>query len=469
MALFDWRPFSLQARQLLAAGIGLVAFLGLTGYALDQAFTETAEASLRDRLRSYAYAYFGGMEFTRGGRLIEPETPPDPRFNTPGSGLYAAASGPGLLWESTSTLGHQLPLDVSLAPAAEHFAGPVVIEDHGDGSGEAYHYGIGLIWEIGANEPEVAFTFHVFEDAAALEYQVSVFRRALWGYLGAAALLLIGVQVLVLRWSLQPLRSVGRELDRVRRGKDDCLSDRHPRELEPLTRSINTLIDTERQQRDRYRHTLADLAHSLKTPLAVLRARMETVNDANALREEVAAQVARMSDIVSYQLSRAVAGGHSPFAAAQPIAPRAEEIVVSLEKVYADKGVLCEFEIEPDAAFHGELGDLQELLGNLLENAFKWARSRVLLTVTNVPPDQPSNASRAGLHISVEDDGPGIAADKVESVLQRGVRGDERVHGHGIGLAIVQDIVRAYDGQLRVSQSEELGGAQFDLHFPPRG
>ncbi|PKM03730.1 MAG: two-component sensor histidine kinase, partial [Gammaproteobacteria bacterium HGW-Gammaproteobacteria-7] len=112
---------------------------------------------------------------------------------------------------------------------------------------------------------------------------------------------------------------------------------------------------------------------------------------------------------------------------------------------------------------------LQELLGNLLENAFKWARSRVLLTVTSALPDKPTGASRPGLHISVEDDGAGIAADKVDSVLQRGVRGDERVHGHGIGLAIVQDIVRAYDGQLRVGRSEELGGAHFDLSFPARG
>ena len=462
MALIAWRPASLQARQLLAAGIGLVAFLGLTGYALDQAFTETAEASLRDRLRSYAYAYFGGIEFTRGGRLLEPEVPPDPRFNTPGSGLYAAAVGENLLWESTSSLGHSLPLEVSLAPAEEYFAGPVLIADHGDGSGEAYHYAIGLIWEMGPNLPEVAFTFHVFEDAQALEYQISVFRRALWGYLGAAALLLIGVQALVLRWSLLPLRRVGRELERVRRGRDDCLSDRHPRELEPLTHSINTLIDSERQQRDRYRHSLADLAHSLKTPLAVLRARLDSGSDAE-LREEVGTQVERMSAIVSYQLSRAVAGAHSPFAQAQPIAPRAEEIVRSLEKVYADKGVLCEFDVAEGAAFHGELGDLQELLGNLLENAFKWARHRVLLSVNL---DNEHGPSRPGMRIAVDDDGPGIEPERVESLLQRGARGDERVHGHGIGLAIVQDIVRAYHGELRVGRAPELGGARFEVHFP---
>lgn len=463
MAMIDWRPASVQARQLLAASVGLIAFLGLTGYALDQAFTETAEASLRDRLRSYAYAYFGGIEFSRGGRLIEPEVPPDPRFNTPGSGLYAAAQGQALLWESTSALGHLLPLGEPMAPADERFVGPVAVEDPQEGESLAYHYAIGLVWEMGANSPEIPFTFHVFESASALEYQVAVFRRALWGYLGAAALLLIGLQVLVLRWSLRPLRRVGREIERVQRGEDERLSERHPRELEPLTHSVNMLIDTERRQRDRYRHTLADLAHSLKTPLAVLRAQLDGDVDENTLRDEVASQVERMSGIVSYQLSRAVAGGHSPFSAGRPIAPCAEEIVRSLEKVYADKGVLCEFDVAADALFHGELGDLQELLGNLLENAFKWARHRVLLSADSVPGASPS---RPALRLQVDDDGPGIAADQIERVLRRGVRGDERVHGHGIGLAIVQDIVRAYRGELLVDRSQELSGARFVIRFP---
>lgn len=459
-----WRAFSLRTRQVLAAALALSAFLGLTGYALDQAFTDTAQAALNDRLRSYAYAYFGGMEFSRGGRLLEPETPPDPRFNTPGSGLYAAATGANLLWQSASALGQNLPLDRPLAPGGEHFEGPFGIQNEGEGRIEVYHYAIGLVWDLGEPGQEIGFTFHVFEDAAALDYQVSVFRRALWGYLGAAGLLLIGVQVLVLRWSLQPLRKVLRELQRVQRGEDERLTGRHPRELAPLTDSINSLIETEREHRDRYRHTLTDLAHSLKTPLAVLRSRLDAAVNPAAFRQEVDAQVQRMSQIVSYQLARAARSGHSPFALAQPIAPCAEEIVRSLEKVHADKGVLCEFEIDPGAVFHGERGDLQELLGNLLENAFKWTRSRVLLTARNEPGRR---AQRPGLSLRVEDDGPGIAAEKSDLMLQRGVRGDERVQGHGIGLAIVQDIVRAYRGELTVGASAELGGASFHLRFPP--
>jgi two-component system sensor histidine kinase PhoQ len=146
-----------------------------------------------------------------------------------------------------------------------------------------------------------------------------------------------------------------------------------------------------------------------------------------------------------------------------PIEANAEEIVRGLEKVYAAKGVICEFDIDPEARFHGEPGDLQELMGNLLENAFKWARSRVLLTAT---PTRTVGNRRAGLLLAVDDDGQGIAEEDVAHVLQRGVRGDERVHGHGIGLSIVQDLVRGYRGDLHVRRSQELGGARFEVILP---
>ena len=219
-------------------------------------------------------------------------------------------------------------------------------------------------------------------------------------------------------------------------------------------RSINAFIDSERENLDRQRNTLADLAHSLKTPLAVLQSRLDSDATEAVLREEVATQVQRMNDLVTYQLSRAARSGHQLFAAPIEIEPTAEQIVNGLEKVYAGKRVLCEFEIAPKVRFHGEIGDLQELLGNLLENAFKWAGARVLLTVAE-GIDAPGR--RPGLSITVEDDGPGIAEDRIAHVLQRGVRGDERVQGHGIGLAIVQDLVALYGGQLQLQPSVSGG------------
>lgn len=448
---------------MLAASLGLIAFLGFTGYALDRAFTETAESALRDRLKSYTYAYFGGMEFSRGKVLLPPEIAPDPRFNRPGSGLYAAALGDNAPWQSQSALGQSLPLDAKLAPGVQRFAGPLKISSSDARTIRVYHFAMGLIWDqdgVGAHD-DIALTFHVFEDAAVLDNQLAIFRRALWGYLGAAALLLLLLQVGILRWSLRPLMRVSRDMARVKNGEVERLTGPQPLELQPLTGSINAFIASEREHMTRYRNTLADLAHSLKTPLAVIRARLDA-DDAD-LRQTVHDQLERMSEIVSYQLARAARSGHRLYHIPEPIAAHAENLVQGLEKVYAGRGVLCEFELDPAACFHGEVGDLLEVLGNLLENAFKWAHSRVLLT-TRI--EARAGSKERSLCIAVEDDGPGIADEQVERVLQRGVRGDEQVQGHGIGLAIVQDIVRNYSGQLMVDRSPELGGARFTLRFP---
>ena len=456
-----WRTLSLQARQLAAASLALVAFLGFTGYALDRAFVETAQNALRERLADLANGYLSGSELDRGRAFISPETPPDLRFMIPGSGLYASVRGEGLRWESASSLGRSLPPVAFLEPGDRRFDGPLRIIDARGMENSVYAYSIGVIWESAG---DFRLTFSVYEDAAQIQDQVNIFRRALWGYLGLAAVLLVLVQILVLRWSLQPLSNVERELARVRKGQSQRLSGWHPRELESITDSINSLIDSERSHLERSRNTLSDLAHSLKTPLAVLRARLDAGASHEELRGEVSAQVQRMNEIVSYQLSRAARSGHALFAAPIEIEPRAEEIVAGLEKVYSGKGVLCEFEIDAAARFHGELGDLQELIGNLLENAFKWANKRVLLSVQVEPA--PANR-RAGVAIAVEDDGPGIPVEQVERLLQRGVRGDERVQGHGIGLSIVQDIVAAYRGELKVERSPELGGARFAVRLPP--
>jgi two-component system sensor histidine kinase PhoQ len=461
------RALSLEARQLLAASLGLIAFLGLTGYALDHAFTETATNSLRERLHSFTNAYYAGSEISRGLEFQPPYAPPDPRFSQPGSGLYAAALGSKIDWASESTLGRELPLDRTIRVGEKRLDGPIELVDKSGGPVEkVYRFSMGVMWEDGSgkNRREIPFAFYVFESSATLDEQIRIFRRALWGYLGLAGLLLLGVQTLVLRWSLQPLRRVMRELARVQRGSAQGLSGSHPRELAPLTESINAFIVSEREHLVRYRNTLSDLAHSLKTPLAVLRTSMDNDVDEQALREEVRNQVQRMSEIVTYQLSRGASPGHQLFAAPLELEARAEGIVSSLEKVYAGKRVLCEFELDPLARFHGDEGDLMELLGNLLENAFKWARSRVLLSARREAA--PANL-RPGLLLTVEDDGPGIPPEQVERLLQRGVRGDERVQGHGIGLSIVQEIVRSYHGDLTVDISPELGGARFSVRIPP--
>lgn len=458
------QPRSLQARQLLAASLGLVAFLALAGYALDRSFLSTAQSGMRERLHSYALAY-ANSDFARDGSLVPPYETPDPRFKRPGSGLYAQIVLPSGRWESDSAQGPRLPTGPMLGARQQAFEGPLPVTQINGQAGEVYRYGYGLIWSGNDQQGgEFPYTVYILEDTTALGRQVAAFRSALWLNLGGAGLVLLLLQMVVLRWSLRPLHAVIGDLKRVQLGAASGMSEAHPRELEPLTRSINAFIDSERENLDRQRNTLADLAHSLKTPLAVLRTRLDSDADEGELREEVDTQLRRMNDLVTYQLSRAARSGHQLFAAPIEIEPLAEQIVTGLEKVYAAKRVLCEFEIAPQVRFHGETGDLQELFGNLLENAFKWAGARVLLTVAE-GADAPGR--RPGLSITVEDDGPGIAEDRIAHVLQRGVRGDERVQGHGIGLAIVQDIVRSYRGELQVGRSQELGGARFEVTLPP--
>lgn len=458
------RRLSLQARQMLAASLALVAFLGLTGYALDRAFAEAALNSQRERLENFAKAYLSGTEVLRSGAIVMPSVAPDPRFDRPGSGLYAVVVGTDVHWESSSSLGRRLPPPEQGKPSlVGRLDGPLKSTESSERPLLVYRYSLTTIFETGRGE--LTLTLGIYEDASYVAAQIGVFRRTLWAWLGAAALVLALVQALALRWSLRPLAGVEKALADVQQGSVARLLDEHPRELQPLTESINALIDSERRNLEQVRRTLGDLAHSLKTPLAVLQSRLDAGALCEDLREDVRAQVQRMNEIVGYQLSRAARSGHVLFAVPLKIEATAEEIVLGLEKIYAAKGVLAEFDIDPLARFHGEFGDLQELLGNLLENAFKWAERRVSLQVSVLSAPV---GKRSGVVFAVEDDGPGIPEEQVDRLLQRGVRGDERVQGHGIGLSIVQDIVAAYQGALTVERGSELGGARFVARFPPQ-
>ena len=454
------RPLSLQTRSLAAAGIALAAFLGLAFFALDRAFFDAALSAQRDRLQGYLHAYLAGADTNRAGNLIPPEVGPDPRFDRPNSGLYAVIVGDNVRnakdrqWHSPSALSLKLPLNTELEQGASEFSGPVHTSQ-----GDLFVLSQGITWSV-ANRPELKLTVNIAEDAAALQAQVRVFRRTLLAWLGGLGVLLILLLLAVLRWSMAPLRKVAADLACVERGATEHLGDRYPTELSGLATNLNNFIDSERDRLKR--NTLADLAHSLKTPLAVMRTQLEAETDEKQLRWTVLEQVGRMDEIVAYQLSRAATSGRQTFAAPLPLEPFAEEIVRSLEKVYAARHVLCEFDIDPDTRFRGDQGDLMELLGNVLENAFKWAKHTVLFSAH--PADAGDNRF-GGVELVIEDDGPGIPEDKVELMLQRGVRGDERVQGHGIGLSIVQDIVKAYNGSIKVSRSETLGGARFDVRL----
>jgi two-component system sensor histidine kinase PhoQ len=275
-------------------------------------------------------------------------------------------------------------------------------------------------------------------------------------------MLLVIVQSAIMRWGLAPLNKITEELAAIKTGRQTRLEFNYPGELTGLTDNVNALLSHQQEHLERYRHTLADLAHSLKTPLAVLRAAVEEDEKGGTLRTTVQAQIDRMTQITDHQLGRAAAAGQSPLVAPVAIRDIVKKIVGSLRKVYAEKGVECRIEIPKDAVFHGDEGDLMEIIGNITDNAFKWCKTRVRITGhlrKNLELEKET------LEIIVEDDGPGVSPAMVKNVVERGVRADQAISGHGIGLSVVQDIVTIYGGQLQIGASK-LGGAAIGFILP---
>ncbi len=236
-----------------------------------------------------------------------------------------------------------------------------------------------------------------------------------------------------------------------------------PRELTGLAANLNALLTSERQRVERYRNTLGNLAHSLKTPLAVMRSGA-TLPDPQARQRLLDEQIDRMDEIVQHQLKRAAATGASVVGqSAVDVRPMLAELRSTLLKVYGGKDLLIEIDCPPSAQFAGDRGDLFELLGNLCDNACKWCRSRVRVRVERLA----GAAQAARLRISVEDDGVGVAEQDRQRILERGMRADEEVPGQGLGLAMVKEIVALYEGTLAI-ESSPLGGARIAVLLPAR-
>ncbi len=316
-----------------------------------------------------------------------------------------------------------------------------------------------VVWErFDGSEQE--YLFVVAEDLDVFESQVAGFRRSLWIWLTTIGCLLIVIQLLILRWSLNPLRDIAADLKAIESGTKIRLDDAYPQELQGLAGNLNVLLDSERAHIERYRNTLADLAHSLKTPLSILRGYSVDDDLAGELRKHLEEQVKRMDNIVKYQLQRAAARGHMQLSVSVDIMSVLTKVVTSLDKVYALKKVSCHIENNAVVTACLEQGDWFEICGNLLDNAYKWCQHRV-----DVELSQVQRAGEQWLYIRIEDDGPGIPAEAVEQILQRGVRADENREGHGIGLAVVNELVHFYQGELQVGIAP-LGGAKLEIWLP---
>jgi two-component system sensor histidine kinase PhoQ len=461
-------PLSIRARLGLGAALVLLAFLAGAGWAVQQAHADSVRAARFARLQTTVYLLMAGAELNARGSLVMPAALAEPRLSLPASGLYAniANLDNNEEWQSLSTLGLSSPSPSSVvsAPSSlpfqrrlatgqwqfETVAAPPVGQGDNRPSGQTFlAASYAVTWSD--NDRTAPLVFSVLEDAAALSRELRTFDRTLLSWLGGTALLLLLTQVLLLRWGLAPLRGMAREIQRIEQGDQGKVEGRYPSELAGLTHNLNGLIDQERARQTRYKEALDDLAHSLKTPLAALRA---TLDEPDQLPAMVAQQVTRMDGIVMHQLGRAGASGAARFAPLLALAPVVTRIQGTLAKVYADKNLVFTVDCAPELSWRLDEGDAFELLGNLLDNAAKWARSAVS---SRLWQDEKT------LCIRITDDGPGFADD--QAVPGRRVRLDEQVPGHGIGLAVVRDLVTSHQGELRVSRAPG-GGAQVDVVLP---
>jgi two-component system, OmpR family, sensor histidine kinase PhoQ len=435
----------IQYRLLVTTTLVLGISLTFAALVLDRTFRVSTLSGAQEQLRLVIYSLMGAVE-TDGPGVEVPDPLPEPRLDQPASGLYAWITTPNgtVRWRSPSaeTGGvFMAELTDDLQPGEFSFSdGPV---------GGLLHLSYAVIWE---DAQEAVLTFHVA--AAWMPFQAAIqsFRRNLYIGVGGVTALFLLAQILAVRWALRPLRTMAQEVREMEEGHRERLSKSYPSELTGLADNLDRFVAHEERSRSRYRKAMEDLAHSLKTPLAVVRNAMEQVPDEpRALLEE---QLDRMQSTVAHQLSRAAVTG--PVIVGRPIDVTAliERLIRALQTAYRDKHVEVSVELPEQCRVRGDERDVMEILGNLLENAFKYTRSRVRV----------SGQAGGRLKIRVDDDGHGIPAEVRDAVLTRGTRADEVQPGQGIGLSVVAELVTLYGGRLSIGESD-LGGARLEVEL----
>lgn len=424
---------------------------------IDAAYKKGAERALRERLEIHLYSILASAELTKNLKVIIPSSLSEPRFSQIDSGLFAYTfDDNGLqVWRSKSSTGYTLTPLINLIPGKRQF---IISSDVSDASFMQLHFKAVLENKF---KKTASAEFIIVESMSGFDLQIQDFRSVLWQWLGGIGVLLIIAQLAVLKRSLKPLRHIVADLEAIQQGERQHLESHYSLELKDIANTLNRLIDNERTHLQRYRNTLSDLAHSLKTPLSVLTGVYEKgqldSEDINTIEK----QTLMMRQLVDYQLNRAAAKGHQTLTEALSLSPIILQITESLDKVYFDKSLKVIKRID-DVSFYAEKGDVFELFGNLLDNAYKWAQTKVSIELLRVVD---KNGDSLGIKIIIEDDGPGIDKDDVEKVLKRGIRADETTQGHGIGLAVVNELVTLYKGSIE-SDIGELGGQKWVVFLP---
>jgi two-component system, OmpR family, sensor histidine kinase PhoQ len=440
---------SFRLRLLLGASLLVLCSLLLMLPAMREAFDRAVEQFVAARLAADANTLVAAAQ-VRDGQLHLPMHVADEAFNYTGSRLlgYLYDAQGQQLWHSASA-DDERPLYQPV------FDGRLQNLSHAaDSEGRDY-----FVYDREITLNGLGLSVITMQPVDEFEHLQSGFIRQLGLWLGGVLFTLLCLLWLGLSWLLRPLARLRQQLDEIEAGQRQLLDDNVPSEVLRLTHSLNRLLDHERLQRERYRDTLGDLAHSLKTPLTVLQSIADDLRRQPAQLQPVSQmqeQIGRMSQQIDYQLQRATQRHGALLGHRVQLQPLLQSLLATLDKVYADKRVHAQLLLHPALAVQAEDAALLELFGNLLENAYRLCLQHVQVSAA---------LDGDWLRVEIEDDGPGIPPARRALVLQRGIRSDSRHPGQGIGLAVVQDILEGYQGRLEILDSA-LGGARFSLRLP---
>ncbi len=440
---------SLRLRLLGIAMAWILGLLGLGGLALDRVLVSTLTSSFDETLLVTLSSMVNEADLDELGEVRFLRPLGDQRFSEPYSGLYWQVTAPGLppfpsrsLWDR---LLDETPPGDCRTPcrfASDRFKGePLRV--------------VGRQVRLpGSNR---LFWLQVAQSSRDLDRQIADTRSILFWFLGVLGLGLIGMAAVQTTLGLQPLGRVSAAIAAIRTGRARRVEAEVPGEIAPLVQEINELLDDNEAQAEAARRHAGNLAHALKTPMAVLIGEARGRDD--PLARAVAAQVQVMRRHVDHQLARARAGGRrQAHAASTPVWPVCHAIIRTVERIHAgNRAITIDMAGDEQACFRGERQDLEEMLGNLVDNAALHGGGRVFVTIASEGQQ---------LLISVEDDGKGIAPADRTKLFARGERLDTDKPGTGLGLAIVRDVAELYGGSVVLADSEDLGGLQVELRLP---
>ena len=424
--------------------LSLVLLLGLQWAVVTYAIGQLVERQLIDRLQREGEGLLAGLHMDATGQMRLDETRPGARYQRPFSGQYYLIVSPQQRLASRSLWDAELAVP-TLSPG-QH----MTLYQPGPARQSL------LLAAHGYRKQQVVLTLVVAEDLTVLQQQLTFF-RILYAALslgGLAALLLL--QRRIVQRALHPLHQVRQDMELLAHGEIEQLTVRGPQEVAPLLLEMNRLLAGMDKRTRRSREALGNLAHALKTQLARVNQVVEQHTGTTApLRDELYAATIAMQSVIDRELKRARLLGDLRPGRQVDLPQEVGRLVDTLQKLFVDKTVQIDWQVDDRARFVGDREDLLELLGNLLENACKWCRHRVSVQVT----------SDAGLCVRVEDDGPGCMMEPLDALTRRGYRADESQPGSGLGLAIVRDIVESYSGSLQFSPSVALGGLQVEVRL----